>query len=154
MGWMPAMREPATPRPKRAKRKSRSTANPREGSRRARRAASATFSRAPRGILAQMRQLPLPGLVLRFAAVATIAPLAYAVIGAGCGPDTAVVWFCLNPITGKLDNAHYDETHYVNGVFDPCHCYDPCGPEKSCPIVVDAGEPRLGCDEGADAGGT
>jgi hypothetical protein len=36
----------------------------------------------------------------------------------------------------------------VNGVFDPCHCYDPCGPSKECPIVVDAGPTPPGCDAG------
>jgi hypothetical protein len=58
------------------------------------------------------------------------------------------IWVCLNPATGKVDDAPYDDNHYVNGVFDPCHCYDPCGPEKSCPIVVDAGPPAPGCDAG------
>jgi hypothetical protein len=43
-----------------------------------------------------------------------------------------------------------DSTHYVNGMADPCHCYDPCGPSKSCPIVVDAGPPAPGCP--VDAG--
>jgi hypothetical protein len=66
----------------------------------------------------------------------------------GCGPDQMEIWFCLNPATGKVDGAPYDANHYVKGVFDPCHCYDPCGPEKSCPIVVDAGLPPLGCDAG------
>jgi hypothetical protein len=85
--------------------------------------------------------MPSPHL-LRFA-LAAAALLSAAVLGAavGCGPDQHMVWFCLNPATGKVDGAPYDTTHYVNGVFDPCHCYDPCGPEKSCPITVDAGPP-------------
>ena len=37
---------------------------------------------------------------------------------------------------------------YVNGEFDPCHCYDPCGEANTCPILVDAGPPPLGCDAG------
>jgi hypothetical protein len=64
------------------------------------------------------------------------------------------VWVCLNPITGKDDLSIYDANHYVGGVFDPCNCYDPCGPQKTCPIVVDAGPAPPGCDVdgGADAG--
>ena len=65
-------------------------------------------------------------------------------------------WICFDPGTGHL-GTYYDANHYVNGVFDPCHCYDPCGPEKSCPIPVDAGTPPSGCDAGdvdaGDAGG-
>lgn len=72
--------------------------------------------------------------------------------------DQHEVWVCLNPITGKEDVNTYDANHYVGTVFDPCHCYDPCGPLKSCPIVVEAGPPGPGCDAGAgsdggDAGG-
>jgi hypothetical protein len=85
---------------------------------------------------------------LRFAVVAALTPLVSVAFGAGCGPDQTEVWFCLNPVTGKLDGAPYDATHYVNGVFDPCHCYDPCGPTKSCPIQVDAGPPAPGCNVG------
>jgi hypothetical protein len=85
------------------------------------------------------------------------APLAFAVLGvaAGCGPNQSVFWVCLNPVTGKEDGSIFDANHFVDGVADPCHCYDPCGPEKSCPIVVDAGPPAPGCDAGtnADAGG-
>jgi hypothetical protein len=66
----------------------------------------------------------------------------------GCGPDMTEVWVCQNPVTGKDDVTIYDANHYVNGVADPCHCYDPCGPEKTCPIVVDAGAPSPGCDTG------
>lgn len=64
------------------------------------------------------------------------------------GPEETIIWTCLNPETGKLDSSIYDENHIVNGEVDPCHCYDPCGPEKTCPIVVDAGEPGPGCDAG------
>jgi hypothetical protein len=81
--------------------------------------------------------------------------LAAAVLTAsGCGPDQMVSWICLNPVTGKLPGAPYDADHYVNGVFDPCHCYDPCGPEKSCPMLVDAGTLPASCDAdgGDDAG--
>jgi hypothetical protein len=97
----------------------------------------------------------MPRRVLRFAFVA--ATLASAVLGVavGCGPDQTVLWLCLNPVTGKEDSSIHDDSHYVNGVFDPCHCYDPCGPEKSCPSVVDAGPLPAGCDAGTggDAGG-
>jgi hypothetical protein len=100
-----------------------------------------------------MRQPP-PRRALRFAVVLA-ALLAVAAFGAdvGCGPDETEVWLCLNPVTGKEDVNIYDASHYVNGVFDPCHCYDPCGPTKSCPIVVDAGPLPPGCDTGdGDAG--
>jgi hypothetical protein len=82
------------------------------------------------------------------AAVAVVgAPLAFAVLGAGaaCGPVHNVIWLCLNPVTGKEDGNVYDANNYVNGEPDPCHCYDPCGPAKSCPIEVDAGPPASGC---------
>jgi hypothetical protein len=52
-----------------------------------------------------------------------------------------MIWICNNPLTGKEDPTVYDSNHYVNGVFDPCHCYDPCGESKECPILVDAGPP-------------
>ena len=48
-------------------------------------------------------------------------------------------WVCLNPVTGFEDGSVFDADHYSNGVFDPCHCYDPEGPSKACPIPVDAG---------------
>ncbi len=93
---------------------------------------------------------PFVHRVLVFAAV--VALIALGVFGAvACifGPDQSIVWVCLNPETGKLDDAPYDETHVgVNGEADPCHCYDPCGPLKSCPIVVDAGELGPECDAG------
>jgi hypothetical protein len=87
----------------------------------------------------------------RFAAVAAaVGLLAAAVLGAGagCGPNQSIFWVCLNPVTGKDDGSIYDANHYVNGEPDPCHCYDPCGPEKTCPIVVDAGPAQPGCDAG------
>jgi hypothetical protein len=77
------------------------------------------------------------------------APLAFAAFG-GCGPVQGTSWLCLNPITGKEDVHVYDANNYVNGEPDPCHCYDPCGPAKTCPIEVDAGSPDPGC--GADGG--
>jgi hypothetical protein len=79
--------------------------------------------------------------------------LAVVLLAVGCGvfgPNKQELWACLNPDSGKLTGAPYDATHYVNGVFDPCHCYDPCGPEASCPIAVDAGPPGPGCDAGDD----
>lgn len=85
--------------------------------------------------------------------LALVASLATLMLGAAaaCGPEEDVFWSCLNPVTGKLDNAPYDENHYVKGVFDPCYCYGPCGPAKSCPIVVDAGPPDPSCSA-VDAG--
>jgi hypothetical protein len=95
-----------------------------------------------------MRPSPAPRRVLRFA-VALAALVASGTLGAAClGPEHSVVWICLNPVTGKEDGSIGDDTHYVNGVFDPCHCYDPCGPENSCPIVVDASPPGPHCDAG------
>jgi hypothetical protein len=89
-------------------------------------------------------------------AVAILALAAPAVLGAlAClGPDVNVVWSCINPETGMLTGAPYDANHYVGGVFDPCHCYDPCGELKSCPITIDAGSPPPGCDAGQGTGGT
>jgi hypothetical protein len=94
-----------------------------------------------------MRPSPTPRRALR-SAVALAAIVASGTLGFFCGPEQDVVWICLNPVTGKLDDAPYDDNHYVNGVFDPCHCYDPCGPEKSCPGLVDAGPLPPGCDAG------
>ena len=107
----------------------------------------------PPAILAPMYSPPTHRRVLRFALVGA-ALLATATLGAavGCGPDQSVGWICLNPVTGKIDGSYYNANHYVNGVFDPCNCYDPCGPAKSCPILVDAGPPALGCDAGDDGG--
>ena len=91
---------------------------------------------------------------MRFAiAAAIVALLAAGLFGAGCGPDQMRIWVCLNPVTGKEDGSIFDSSHFVNGTPDPCHCYDPCGPLKTCPDVVDAGPLPLGCDAGAgDAG--
>jgi hypothetical protein len=86
---------------------------------------------------------------LRFA-VAAAALCALCTLGSLCGPNQSVGWICLNPVTHKEDPSYGDPNHYVGGVFDPCHCYDPCGPAESCPIVVDAGPPPAGCDAGAN----
>src|SRR5579871_5897778 len=106
-----------------------------------------------------MRFAAQPRRFLRLAVAAgLLAPLLYASlgtgVGVGCGPNQTEVWFCLNPETGTETNAPYDANHYVMGVFDPCHCYDPCGPQKTCPITVDAGPPPPGCDGGTGDGGT
>ncbi len=100
-----------------------------------------------------MPSLPLSRRARRFA-VALAIPVVFAASGVdvGCGPDQTVGWLCLNPTTGKEDGSIYDENHYVDGMIDPCHCYDPCGPEASCPIVVDAGPPAPGCDGGTGGG--
>jgi hypothetical protein len=101
-------------------------------------------------MIARMRVRPAHRLALGFAAVAALAvPIVSAALGAaGCGPVEDMFWVCQNPITGKDDGNIYDATHYVNGQPDPCHCYDPCGPAETCPIVVDAGPPVPGCDGG------
>jgi hypothetical protein len=83
--------------------------------------------------------------------VALAAALASGTLGSLCAGDPVELWVCLNPETGKLDNSIGDDNHYVNGVFDPCHCYDPCGPAKTCPDLVDAGPLPPGCPAG-DAG--
>jgi hypothetical protein len=73
----------------------------------------------------------------------------------GCGPDQSFLWLCLNPVTGKEDEQIYDANNYFDGQPDPCHCFDKCGPSKSCPIVVDAGPPPAdaGCmEDGGDGG--
>ncbi|MFT3775158.1 MAG: hypothetical protein QM820_58165 [Minicystis sp.] len=82
---------------------------------------------------------------LGFAVVALAAAFGALV---GCIPEEHMIWFCLNPVTGKVDDAPYDDHNWANGAPDPCHCYDACGPAKSCPIVVDAGPLPLGCDAG------
>ena len=117
-------------------------------------AASCVRRAGPPAILAPMPS-PMARRVLGFAFAAATLVSAVLGVAAGCGPDQTMVWFCLNPVTGKVDDAPYDANHYVNGVFDPCHCFDPCGPEKSCPEVVDAGPAAPGCDAGPsdDAGG-
>jgi hypothetical protein len=83
-------------------------------------------------------------LAVAGAAIAAAVPGALA----GCGPDNVTLWVCLNPATGKLDTSIYDDSHYVDGMPDPCHCFDPCGPAPTCPVVVDAGPPGPGCDAG------
>jgi hypothetical protein len=88
-----------------------------------------------------------PRPTLRFA-VALAALVASGTLGAFCGPDQHVLWFCLNPATGKEDETIHDDSHFVNGEPDPCHCYDPCGEADTCPILVDAGPPPLGCEAG------
>jgi hypothetical protein len=94
-----------------------------------------------------MRPSHPPRPALR-SAVALAALVASGTLGALCGYDNHVVWLCLNAVTGKEDVNTYDETHVVNGEADPCHCFDPCGPEKTCPSVVDAGPRGPGCDAG------
>jgi hypothetical protein len=85
--------------------------------------------------------------------LALAALTAAAVFGAGTAcVDEIPLWTCLDPTTGKESNVDYDPNHYVGGVLDPCHCFDPCGPSKACPIVVDGGalSPDAMCDAGAD----
>ncbi|MFT3776242.1 MAG: hypothetical protein QM820_63670 [Minicystis sp.] len=99
-----------------------------------------------------MRQPPPPRrarpLHLAVALIGLTASLGLA-SAVGCGPfDKTMFWICLNAETGKLDDNTYDENNYANGEPDPCHCYDPCGPAKTCPIVVDAGPPAPVCDAG------
>jgi hypothetical protein len=93
----------------------------------------------------------------KLSAMALAALIASVTIGiaVGCGPNQSVGWICLNPVTHKEDGSVYDATHYVGGEPDPCHCYDPCGPSESCPIVVDAGPPGPDCStpDAGDGGG-
>lgn len=94
---------------------------------------------------------------LRFALAAVfLAPLAAGAFTVGCGPNQTDGWICFDPGTGHL-GTYYDTNHYAtNGVFDPCHCYDQCGPADTCSIVVDAGPPPAdaGCmDDGGGDGG-
>jgi hypothetical protein len=106
-------------------------------------------ARSPRVSIAPMRPSPPPSRALR-SAVALAAALTFGTLGTLCGDGTQEIWVCLNPATGRLDHTIYDENHFVNGQADPCHCYDPCGEAPTCPILVDAGPPPLGCDAGAD----
>jgi len=86
-------------------------------------------------------------VALRFAAASFAASVLLAAALASCGPIQNVeVWICLNPVTMKEDPNEYDPNHYVNGVFDPCHCFDPGGPEPQCPLEVDAGLVDAGRD--------
>jgi hypothetical protein len=91
---------------------------------------------------------PPPRPTLR-SAVALAALVVSGTLGAavGCAPDRGI-WFCLNPATGREDPSIGDTNHFVNGEYDPCHCFDPCGEADTCPILVDAGPPPLGCDAG------
>jgi hypothetical protein len=74
------------------------------------------------------------------AAAAYVAVILAAVALGACEDSIQQLWFCDDPATGKQDaNSPYDQTHSVDGVFDPCHCYDPGGPLPQCPILVDAG---------------
>jgi hypothetical protein len=101
-----------------------------------------------------MRQPSLPRRARRLGrALAVAAALAAAAVfgaGAAC-VDNIPYWVCFDPGTGH-DGNYYDSSHYVDGMIDPCHCYDPCGPANTCPIIVDAGPPPPGamCDAGAD----
>jgi hypothetical protein len=92
---------------------------------------------------------------LRLGLALALLVAAMAALAIACGPDNTYIWLCFDPGTGH-EGAYYDSTHYVSGVFDPCHCYDPCGPADTCPILVDAGPPPAdaGCalDDGGDAG--
>jgi hypothetical protein len=100
-----------------------------------------------------MMRSPIRPLRLTLA-LACLAPAVLLWLGNGCGPDSQFFWVCLDPVTGKESSTYYDSTNYANGQPDPCHCYDKCGPAKTCPIVVDAGPPPPGCptDGGTDGG--
>jgi hypothetical protein len=91
---------------------------------------------------------------LRFA-VALAASAVAAGLGAavGCGSDVTYIWTCLNPATGREDPSIHDVNHFVNGMYDPCHCFDPCGETATCPILVDAGPQPTGCDAGSTGDG-
>ena len=95
-------------------------------------------------------------LALRLCAAAFASSLLAAVALASCDFGNETLWLCIDPATGRSDsNSPYDQAHYVNGVFDPCHCYDPCGELRQCPILVNDGGPAPGavCPEaGGDAG--
>jgi hypothetical protein len=94
---------------------------------------------------------------MRFLRAALVLAVLGAAVGlvasAGCEPTNINVWICENPTNHKLDPSIYDANHYVGGMPDPCHCYDPCGPQPTCPIVVDAGPLPSGCDGGSGSGG-
>jgi hypothetical protein len=98
-----------------------------------------------------MRPHPRPVRIIL--ALALLAPAALFAMVNGCGPDSSFFWVCLDPVTGKESSTYYDSTNFYEGQPDPCHCYDKCGPEKTCPIVVDAGAPPPGCPmDGGDGG--
>jgi hypothetical protein len=86
-----------------------------------------------------------------------------AAIGAGLAMTSGAVgcysnplpnsWVCRDPVTHMLVVGDYDLNHYVNGVFDPCHCLDPGGPRLTCDILPDAGADVADAGEDvADAG--
>jgi hypothetical protein len=87
----------------------------------------------------------------RCLALAALAGSVVAGAGVACVNELPL-WVCDNPATGKADVNIGDFNHYTNGVYDPCFCYDPCGPHPECPILVDAGPPPMGamCDAGKD----
>ncbi len=90
-----------------------------------------------------------PMSALRFSVA--VAAIAAPALGS-CSFGNQPLWSCLDPATGQPIDGPYDATHYVGGVFDPCHCYDPGGPEPQCPIEVDAGPRDAGSgDAGPDA---
>ena len=94
----------------------------------------AMIAEAPCSMLGAMRPL-------RFAAAAVVAailPMTSVVVGCYTNPIPAA-WVCRDPATGNLVVGDYDLSHYVNGVFDPCHCMDPGGPLPTCDIPPDAG---------------
>jgi hypothetical protein len=96
-----------------------------------------------------MRQLASP----RHLFCATVASTLLAAALGSCGPNSQELWECNNPVNGKADPSVYDANHYVNGVFDPCHCYDPCGELPQCPLLINDGGPApdAACgDAGAD----
>jgi hypothetical protein len=100
-------------------------------------------------MLASMKAPRLSAAATAVAAASALFVAGFFSCGASCGGSE--VWLCLNPVTGKEDASVYDANHYVNGVLDPCHCYDPGGPSKSCPYEVDAGPDAAMGDAGADA---
>jgi hypothetical protein len=91
--------------------------------------------------------MPLPRSSLRFAVAGTFL-CALCTLGSLCDQPPVNTWICLNPATGRLDSSIGDWNHYAGGMYDPCHCYDPCGEAPTCPLLVDAGTPGPGCDAG------
>ena len=89
--------------------------------------------------------LPLM-VALRLDAASFAASVLLAAALGSCSDQNFTVWICLNPVTGKDDPNEYDPNHYVNGTLDPCHCFDPGGPEPQCPLAVDAGLVDAGPD--------
>jgi hypothetical protein len=92
-------------------------------------------------------------LALRLCAALATSTLLAVALGS-CGPQDQNTWSCLSPVTHRIDPSIYDSNHYVNDVFDPCHCYDPCGELPQCPFLINDGGPApdAACgDAGADA---